>query len=94
MDIRLNPEFLKQVTNSPETAQLLVRAGGPLAARIAANTPVDSGETRSSTRVEGGHRSASGRTAAARVVQSGAAVQQQFGNAREHTPARQFDRGA
>lgn len=92
MQVRLSRDFLRQVHNSSATGRVLAQAGAPIAARVAAETPSDTGETRASTRVEAGHRSANGQSVAARVVQGGAAVPQQFGNARERTPARQFDR--
>lgn len=92
MDVRLNRDFFRQVRNSSSTAGVLLDAARRLAVRVAAATPADTGGTRASTRAEGGHRSSSGATVAARVVQGGAAVQQQFGNSRETTPARQFDR--
>lgn len=93
MDVKLNPRLARQVGNDPRTAALLLQVAQRLVAPIAAATPVDDGETRASTRAEGGHRSADGDTVAARVVQSGAAVQLQFGNRHDQTPARQFDRG-
>lgn len=95
MDIRLNRELQTQLHNSARTRELLLAAAQRMAGPIAAATPVDTGETAASTRAEGGHRSADGRSAAARVVQSGhAALAQQFGNSRQHTPARQFHRAA
>ncbi|GAA4845500.1 hypothetical protein GCM10023201_40960 [Actinomycetospora corticicola] len=93
MDVKLNRRFLSEVHNHPDTERVLVQAALPIAAKVAAATPTDSGFTASSTHVEGGHRSADGRSVAAWVVQSGAGVQQQFGNSVERTPARQFDRG-
>lgn len=93
MDVKLNARFFAEVKRSARTAQVLVQAAGRIAPAIAAATPVDTGQTRGSTHVEGGHRSADGESVAARIVQDGAAVQQQFGNSRENTPARQFDRG-
>lgn len=92
MDYRLNRGLQREIHNHPDTAKLLVQAAGRFAARLAAATPTDTGRTRASTRVEGGHRSADGRSVAARVVQGGASVPQQWGNRRERTPARQFDR--
>ena len=92
MDIRLDRGLQNAIHNSAETRRLLAAAAYRIAPRIAAATPVDTGGTRASTHVETGHRSADGRSAAARVVQSGAAVQQQFGNSRENSPARQFNR--
>jgi uncharacterized protein YfaP (DUF2135 family) len=93
VEIRFRREMIDEIHRSPGTEVLLMRAAAPIAAGIAAATPVDTGETRASTRVEGGHRSADGRSVAARIVQGGASVPQQFGNAHEPTPARQFDRG-
>lgn len=92
MDVRLNPRFIDEVHRSARTAAILLEAARRLVPRVAAATPRDIGETAASTHAEGGHRSLDGRTVAARVVQGGAAVQQQFGNRRERTPARQFDR--
>ncbi len=92
MDVRLNPDLQRQIRNSATTARMLLAAAAAMVPRVAAATPVDSGGTRASTHAEGGHRSADGRSVAARVVQGGAAVPQQFGNSRERTPARQFDR--
>ena len=92
MDYRLNRDLQSQIHNHPDTARLLVQVATRYAARLAAATPADTGLTRASTRVEGGHRSSDGRSVAARVVQGGAAVPQQWGNRRERTPARQFDR--
>lgn len=94
MDIRPNPRLARQVNNSARTASLLFAAAQRLVPRIAGATPVDTGNTRATTRAEGGHRSADGRSAAARVVQGGAAVPLQWGNRHDRTPARQFDRGA
>lgn len=93
MDVRPNKNLPRQIANSPRTAALLLRAAQRLVGPIAAATPVDDGETAASTHAEGGHRSADGETAAARVVQGGASVQLQFGNRHDRTPARQFDRG-
>lgn len=92
MDVDLNSRLGPEVRNSPDMARILLTVAARFAPRIAAATPRDTGETAASTHIEGGHRSADGRSVAARVVQSGAAVQQQFGNSREHTPARQFSR--
>lgn len=92
MDVRLNRDLLRQVHSSRTTERLLLAAAARMAPAVAAATPVDTGNTAASTRAEGGHRSADGRSVAARVVQGGAAVPQQFGNSRERTPARQFDR--
>lgn len=92
MDVRLNPSLTREIRNSPTVAAILLATAQRLVPRVAANTPRDTGETAASTHAEGGHRSLDGRSVAARVIQSGAAVQQQFGNRREHTPTRQFDR--
>lgn len=92
MDVKLNPRFLREVRNSQRTAALLFAVAQRIVPRVAAATPVDTRATAASTHAEGGHRSLDGESAAARVVQSGAGVQQQFGNRRETTPARQFDR--
>lgn len=93
MDFRSNPKLTRQIGNDPHTAALLLQVAQRLVSPIAAATPVDDGETRSTTRAEGGHRSADGETVAARVVQGGASVPLQFGNRHDRTPARQFDRG-
>jgi hypothetical protein len=92
VEFRLNPKLIDQVHRSPQTAAILLAAAQRLVPRVAAATPRDTGETAASTHAEGNHRSLDGKSVAARVVQSGAAVQQQFGNSRERTPARQFDR--
>lgn len=92
MRVDIDPGLFREVRNDPHTGRLLYEAALHIAPSVAAATPVDTGETAASTRVEGGHRSNDGKSVAARVVQGGAAVQQQFGNSRETTPARQFDR--
>lgn len=92
MDVRLNSDFFRQVHSSAGTEQVLLRAAARMLPAVIAATPVDTGGTAASTHVEGGHRSDDGRSVAARVVQAGAGVQQQFGNRHETTPARQFDR--
>lgn len=56
-----------------------VRAAGPEAARIRAATPVDTSETVDSTRVEPADF---GDRKGALIIQEGAAVQLNFGNAR------------
>lgn len=92
MVIELNPRFFTEVHNSARTERLCVAAASLIAVKVAAATPRDTGYTATTTSVEGGHRSIDGRSVAAWVVQDGAGVQQQFGNAVEQTPARQFDR--
>lgn len=91
MDAKLESKLERQISNSAEIEKIAMRVAYPIAARVAAATPRDTSRTATSTRVEGGHRSADGKTLAVWVVQSAAAVQQQFGNAHERTPARQFD---
>jgi hypothetical protein len=92
MDVKLNRALSRQIRNAPATARALEQAASRMLPAVVAATPVDTGRTAASTRVEGGHRSADSRSVAARIVQGGAAVQQQFGNRNERTPARQFDR--
>lgn len=92
MDARIRRDLPRQVNTSPRTAALLLAAAQRLVGPVAAVTPADTGRTRATTRAEGGHRSADGRSVAARVVQGGAGVAQQFGNSRVPRPARQFNR--
>lgn len=94
MDVRIRRGFTAEVRRDQRLTPLLVAVATRIAGRVAAATPVHTGATRASTHVEGGHRSADGTAVAARVVQGGAGVQQQFGNAHEPTPTRQFNRGA
>lgn len=91
IDFKFNSGLIRQVHRSPKVAEILLRAAAKVAQRVADATPVDTGETRASTRVEPA-RAPDG-SAAARVVQAGAAVELQFGNSRVRQPARQFDRG-
>lgn len=91
MDAKVDAKLERQINNSAEVEKILMRAAYSMAVKVAAGTPRDSSRTATSTRVEGGHRSASGQTVAVWIVQSGASVPQQFGNEHERTPARQFD---
>nr|WP_145982979.1 hypothetical protein [Pseudonocardia sp. AL041005-10] len=92
----MDPRLMDQIHQSRTVEeQALVPAAHRFAASVRANTPADTGGTAASTRVEGGHRSADGRSRAARVVQGGrpgtAAPQNEFGNSRARA-ANQFGR--
>lgn len=95
MDFRMNPDLLTDIHQSRDVEErALTPAAHRFAARLRGETPVDTGATAASTRVEGGHRSANGRSRAVRVVQGGpgtAATQTQFGNSRVR-PHDQFGR--
>lgn len=79
MEFARNRTAIGKLLNSPGAERALLRAAEPMAARIRAATPVKSGETAESTRVETGHRNAKGDRIAVRIVQDGAALQLQYG---------------
>lgn len=75
---------------SPELAAGCLRIATVQAARIAARTPVDTGHTAATTRAEPAHF---GDRVGAYVIQEGAGVQTNFGNARtraDHHATRGF----
>ena len=74
-----NPRGLARLLRSKDMQQGCVRAAQPEAARIKAATPVDTRETADSTRVEPADF---GDRLGALIVQEGAAVAVNFGNAR------------
>ncbi|GAA1402003.1 hypothetical protein GCM10009613_61210 [Pseudonocardia kongjuensis] len=96
MDFRMNPQLMDQIHRSRHVEErALTPAAHRFAGRLRGETPVESGATAASTRVEGGHRSIDGRSRAVRVVQGGrpgtAAPQTEFGNSRTRA-ANQFGR--
>lgn len=92
MDVRWNNQVVGELRNDPQTARILLARATAAVGPLAAATPRDTGETAATARAEGGHRSLDRKSVAAWLIQGGASVPQQFGNSRETTPARHFNR--